>query len=137
MDRIPGGNQQFCCSYFIPLDLSHKCIFCLYWLAGETVWKYQSKFTASSLMWNFKSTEIHLRYIHFRPSIFRSFFFIFLRICEIQSSLSFLFLKKLQGKSVFLWWTTSWKPITFIRYDTRHFLFKSQSWQVLIYTQIL
>ena len=76
----------------------------------------------------FKSIEkLKITYIHFRPFIFRSLFFIFLRICEIQGSLGFLFLKKLQGKSVFFWWTTSWKPITFTRYDTRHFLLKSQA----------
>ena len=145
-----GGTTSFVqlfSFYYTLLDLSHKYYWgagggggegCLYELSGQNAWKYPSKFTASSLIGNFKSTEVYLRYLHFRSSIFRSFFFIFLRICEIQGSLSFLFLKKLQGKSVFLWRTTSWKPITFTRYNTRHFSLQiPKSWQVLNYTGML
>lgn len=60
--------------------------------------------------------------INFRASTL-GFFFVFWRICEIQGSLSFLFLKKLQGKSVFLGRTSSGKSAAFARCDTGHFLF--------------
>lgn len=64
-------------------------------------------------------------YVHFRASTL-GFFFVFWRICEIQGSLSFLFLKKLQGKSVFLGRTSSGKSAAFARCDTGHFLFNPQ-----------